>query len=440
MLVLGTAQAQQGPMLIRDAEMERIIRSYANPLLRAAGLSPDRVPIRVLSDPSLNAFVTTGNRMYIHTGLLLRTETPDQLIGVIAHETGHVAGGHLARLGEEIEQASMSMMASMALGILAGMASGRGDVGMAAMSFGQEMTARRFFAFSRAQESAADQFALRVLDQTGQSATGMLEFFTILSGQELLVSDRQDPYVRTHPLTQDRIAAVRSHVEGSAHTPSVASADARYHHARMLAKVYAFLNTQARTLQRYPESDTSEPARYARAVAYFRRGDLGTALPLIDGLLADHPNDPFYHELRGQMLFENQRPQEARASYERALALAPDEPLIAISLAHVLVESGQSPTEMEQAEVIVKRALEKEQENPFGWHVLGLSYGKRGMEAQASYALSEYALLTGDFRQSIFHADRALQSLSQGDSLWLRLQDIRSEAQYRLDQSQRQSR
>lgn len=423
----GAAWAKNGPSLIRDAEVERIIRSYANPLLRAAGIPEESVTIRILNDPSLNAFVTTGNRLFIHSGLLMKADHPDQLTGVIAHEIGHIAGGHVARLGDEIERAGITSLAAMALGAAAGMASGRADVGMAAMSLGQHTAERNFFAFSRTQESSADQFALRILNHTGQSARGLLEFFDILGDQEILVASSQDPYVRTHPLTRERVATIRHHVEAEEGPLPGAPTARQLTHDRLVAKLFAFLETQGRTLQRYPETDTSVAARYARSIAYFRRGELDKARPLIDGLLVESPDDPFFHELKGQMLLENSKVAEAREDYEKAYALAPGEPLIAISLGHALVESG-TPGDLDRAEQVLRRALSEEPRNAFAWRLLGTAMGRRGMEGQAAYAMAEYAMLTGDPAQALYHVGKAQRAIPKTDPLWLRLEDLGQEA------------
>ncbi len=432
------ATAADRPSIIRDAEVERTIRDYANPLFRAAGIPPDSVRIRVLNDSTINAFVTTGNRMFIHSGLILKTERPSELIGVIAHEIGHIAGGHLARMGEEVENAGMTSLASLALGAALGLATGRGDVGMAAMSLGQQVALRNFFSYTRAQESSADQFALKVLDQTNQSAKGLLDFFEVLGDQEMLVTERQDPYVRTHPLTQDRVAAVRHHV--SPHSPpGGAPRAARARHDRMVAKLFGFLETQGRTLQRYPESDHSVAGRYARSVAYFRRGQLDQALPLIDGLIAEQPDDPYFHELKGQMLAENGRMAESAEAYRRAHALAPDEPLIALSLGHILVEQG-TPESLADSEDVLRGVVRAEPDNAFAWRLLGSSYGHRGDETLASASMAEYALLSGDPEQAIYHAEKALTGMKQSDPNWLRLQDVRQEAQNRLERSRAQKK
>lgn len=423
----GAAWAKDGPSLIRDAEVERIIRSYANPLLRAAGIPEETVTIRLLNDPSLNAFVTTGNRLFIHSGLLMKADNPEQVTGVIAHEIGHIAGGHVARLGDEIERAGITSLAAMALGAAAGMASGRPDVGMAAMQLGQHTAERNFFAFSRTQESSADQFALRILNQTGQSARGLLQFFDILGDQEILVASSQDPYVRTHPLTRERVATIRHHVDAVEGAIPGAPTPRQLTHHRMVAKLFAFLETQGRTLQRYPETDDSVAGRYARAIAYFRRGELDKSRPLVDGLLAESPEDPFFHELKGQMLLENSRIAEARDAYEKSYALAPDEPLIAVSLGHALVESG-SPADLERAEQVLRRAISIEPRNSFAWRLMGTSMGRRGMEGQAAYAMAEYAMLTGDPAQAVYHVGKAQRIIPKSDPLWLRLEDLGQEA------------
>lgn len=420
----GHAVAQS---LIRDAEVERTIRSYANPLLRAAGLSEDGVTIRLIADPTLNAFVTARNRMFLFSGLVIRTETPGQLSGVIAHEIGHIAGGHIARLGEELERAAITSLAALALGAAAGIATGRGDAAAAAMSLGAHAAERNFFAFSRAQESAADQFALRILRQTGQSAAGKLAFFDILGDQELLTPTNQDPYARTHPLTRERILAVRHHVDKEPPSLSTAPTHDQAIHDRMVAKLFAFLEPQARTLQRYREGDDSVAARYARTIAFFRRGDLAQARPLIDGLLADYPDDPFFHELKGQMLVENGRLTEAVESYEAAHRLAPDEPLIAVNLGHALVHEGH-PDSLARAEPLLREALRVEPRNAYGWRLLGIAYGRQGREGHAAHALAEHALLTSEPAQALHHIGKAQRLIPQSDPLWLKLADLEQEA------------
>lgn len=438
LLTTAGARADDGPSIIRDAEIESILHSYSDPLFRAGGINPNLVTLRLLNEPTINSFVTTGNRMFIYTGLVLQAKTPNQLIGVIAHESGHVAGGHIIRLQPELEKASVLSLLSLAVGALAGVASGgRGDVAAGAMAAGQEATLKNFFSFSRSVEGSADAFAMKVLDASHQSARGLLEFFEYLEGQEALVTANQDPYIRTHPLTTERIDAVRNHVDSSPYSEVTDSPAAQARHDRMLAKLFGFLETTPRTLQRYPETDQSVPARYARSIAYFRIGEIDKSLPLINSLLKDSPNDPYFNELKGQMLFENGRLPEARVSYERAVHLAPNEQLIAISLAQVLVGIGK-PDTFREAIPLLNEALAREHDNALGWRLLGSADAGLGDDAHATYALAEYAMLVGDYPQAAYQAKAALRQLPQKDPAWLRLQDISSEAERETDAMKQQ--
>ena len=323
-LALSFASPTQAksPLVIRDAEIEGNIRLFVNPLLQAVNIPPSSVTIRVLDDPSLNAFVTSSRRMFLHSGLLEEAETPEQLIGVIAHEIGHIAGGHLIRLQSELKKTRTSMLAAQALGVIVGAASGRVDAGLAAASLGTHIAGRSFLAFSRTQESSADAFAVKALDAVGYSAQGLLDFFRILEGQEYLASANQDPYARTHPLSRERIATLERHVQQRPKQTSVTTGMVQ-RHDRMRAKLFAFLHPLPRTLLRYPEHDVSLPARYARSIAYFRQGDLARALPLIDRLIDERPQDPYLHELRGQMLVEHGRIADGLPSYQKAVELRP---------------------------------------------------------------------------------------------------------------------
>jgi predicted Zn-dependent protease len=430
-----TARAQ-GMSLIRDAEIENTIRDWATPLLRAAGIAPESVTFRMVNEDSLNAFVTLGNRMFLHTGLLARSETPGQVIGVMAHEIGHIAGGHAVRMKDELERARMLSMITSALGMAAAAGTGRGDVGAAVMMGGSSAAMRNFFSYSRTQESSADQAALKYLRATGQNADGLVDFFEILGDQEMLLSNQQDAYVRTHPLTRDRITTLRREVEASDLPPAGDTAADRMRHARMVAKLSAFLKTPGSTFQKYPDTDTSLPARYARAIAWYRQGKLDQAVPLIDALLTEYPEDPYFHELKGQMLLENGRVAESLASYRRAVELAPNEPLIRIAFAHALVETGDDSL-LETAESNLTQALEAERAAGFAWRLLATVYGRRDDMTMASYAMAESALLNGDPTQARFHAERAERGLKTGEPVWLRVQDVKQRADTMISEMKR---
>jgi predicted Zn-dependent protease len=431
-LIARTHEASaQGGGLIRDTEIERTIRTFATPLFGAGGLSPDAVDIYILNNDQVNAFVAAGQNIFIHTGLLLRTEHPGQLIGVLAHETGHIAGGHLARTADALRGASNAALLSMILGAAAAIASGRGDAAAAIISGGSQIAERTFLSYSRGQEQAADQAGLRYLDANGLSAQGLLEFFNVLEGQELLSTERQSSYVRTHPLTRDRVAFVREHVAASPNTSHPIPPEWVEMHARIVAKLYAYLETPGRTLRRYPDSDKSFAARYARAVALFRSAEIDRAITAMDELLAEKPDDPYLLELKGQILFEGRRPEEALAPLRRALELLPDAMQIGVQLARVQLALDRPETNAAALE-IMRDAIRHDRNWPFAWRQLAIAYGRTGDQGMSALALAEEAVLLGRLRDAGLQAKRAQSFLKEGAPGWLRALDIEELAKREL--------
>lgn len=410
--------------LIRDAEIENTIRLYAMPLFAAADLDPNAVRVHLIKDTSLNAFVAGGPHIFFSTGLLARSENPGQIIGVIAHEVGHIAGGHLARLRERLEDASTLAILSAVLGAAAAVVTREGGAGAAIALGGVDAAQRNLLSYTRTQESSADQFAVTALDRTGQSAKGLLELLEILSDQEALNAARQDPYLRSHPLTRDRINFVEQHVQHSTNSSAATPADLVERHNRMRAKLDGFLDSPGRTLQRYKETDRSFAARYARAIAYYRIPDMARALPAVDALIAEEPRNPFLYELKGQMLFENGRAGDAVAPLREANRLAPDAAPIAVALGQAVIELDDTGTFPEIISLLT-RAVRTETDNAFGWRLLGIAYGRTENFGMASLALAESANLLGDRSAAIAQATRAIDLLPNGSPGRLRAEDIR---------------
>lgn len=414
-------------LLIRDAEIENSIRAFATPIFAAAGLDGDSIRLHIVSDPSLNAFVAGGQRIFVNTGLIMRTRQPGQLIGVLAHETGHIAGGHVARLPDAMNNATAESVLAVLLGVAVGVATGRGDAAAAIMMGGQGIAQRGFLAYTRAQESTADQAALTYLERSGQSSQGLLEFLTLLVDQELLHIERQDPYVRSHPVTAERVATVRALVERSRFSRAEGPPEFVELHRRMRAKLIGFVEPAQRVFQTYKEGDPALEARYARATAYYRQGDLGRALPLIDGLIAERPQDPYFHELRGQMLFENRRAAEALASYEQAVRYMPQSPLLRLGLAQVQIEMND-PALIKAAINHLIEAARYEPSNGQVWHQLAIGYGRDGQIGMAALALAEEASVQNRKTDARQQATRAEGMLPRGSPAWLRAQDIKNAA------------
>jgi len=413
----------KGVSLIRDAEIENNIREYATPVFRAAGLEPEAINIYLVRDNSLNAFVAGGQNIFIHTGLLLKSSSASEIIGVIAHETGHISGGHLSRTGDALSRSSTPALLGFILGGAATIATGRGDVGAAISAGGQSIAQRSFLRYSRTQESSADHAALKYLDSTKQSAEGLSKFMMVLQDQELLSTASQDPYVRTHPLSRERIETIENHVRTSAYSNVPPSPFQVASHARIKAKLYAFLNAPGRTLRVYKKSDTSIATRYARAIAYYRSAKIDRSLELLDDLLRDLPNDPYFHELRGQILFENARIREALVSYQKASDLLPASFLIRRELARAQIEIND-PKLTDPAIKNLRIALPKEPKSAFTWRLLATAYGRKGDVGNSSLALAEEALINGKTDIANYHAGRAEKLFPNGSREWIQSQDI----------------
>ncbi len=412
---------------IRDTELENTIRGYATPIFVAAGLDPTAVRIYLVNDKQINAFVAGGQNLFINTGLLMQSEDAGQVVGVIAHEAGHIAGGHLVRVHDALARGTAESILAMVLGAAA-MVAGAPEVGAAVMSGGQNVAMRNFLQYSRTQEASADAAATRFLDSTQQSAKGLLDFFHMLSGQELLVAARQDPYLRTHPLTEDRIEALQTFVARSPYSDRPVSPEFQQQHQRMLAKLHAFLDDPSITRRRYPDSDTSIPARYARAIVQHRTAQLDKAVATIDGLIAEHPDDPYFQELKGQILFESGTPARALPPYQRSVELLPDAPLLRLDLARVQMATDNKDL-LPAAIDNLRTSLRLEPKRPFVWRQLAVALGRNGQMGESSLALAEEAMLLDKLSEAKFHAGRAIQDLPPGSAGRLQAEDIMQAAE-----------
>lgn len=408
-------------MLIRDAETETMLRTFANPLFRASGVDPNLVRIVLIRDNAINSFVSTGNLLFVHTGLIMKAESALELVGVLAHETGHIAGGHLARLPEAMREAMISSIVAMLIGAAAG-AAARSGAGIGAGIGGQQLAQRNFLSFTRGMERSADQAGIAALDAVGWSARGMLDLFRHLEGQEMFAANQQDPYVLTHPLTRERIEFVQNQVARRPNAGSGLPPDFEPTFAMVRAKLQGFLQPSSITLRSVPASDTSPPARYARAIALYRLGHVGEAMPIIDGLIAQFPANPWLLELKGQVLFENGRVRESLEPYRAALRLAPDQGQIRIALAYAMVESGD-PMLLRPAVRELQAALARERESATGWRALAVAWGKLGDTGQANLALAEEAMVNGDLVPAKQFAARAEKELPAGPAR-MRANDI----------------
>jgi len=423
-----SADAAGPPVFIRDAEIEAIITEFTAPLFTAAGLDPSAVRVYIVKDDTINAFVAGGMNIFVFSGLLLKAERPAQLLGVIAHETGHIRGGHLARRFDALRAATIEAIVACILGIGAAAGSGQGGAA-SACAVGSGIGQASLLAFSRTQEASADQAGLEFLDATHQSARGLLEFFQILGKQESLLTGQQDPYLRTHPLTQSRIDAVTEHV---AHSPYSNVPDRPEFVAgfkRIQAKLRGYTEPIADVLRRYPESDNSLESRYARSIAYAQPGqaNLKKAIALADSLIAEFPQDPYFQENKAEILLKSaNQAQPSLPYYEAAAATLPKSPMILFELAVAQLAIGD-PSLVKKAIPELETVVRIEPKNGSAWHQLCIAYGTDGQEGMASLACASEAANSSSkraCRQAKEQARRAMEGLPEGSPAWLRAQDI----------------
>lgn len=418
-LVLSNPASAQSA--IRDTEIEGIIRSWADPVFVGMGLDPAEVEVLLINDSSLNAFALKGRIMGINTGLIEETKTPNELLGVMAHEAGHIKNRHLLRDG--VSNAGMQpFLMTMALGALA-LAAGEPTAGAMLMANSQYFGTLGALSYMQSQEGEADISGARALEAAGESGKGLVDFFENFRAQEVFSDARRYPYFRSHPLSGQRIEALRRPVEAAAHYGHVDSPERMAEHALILAKIHAFMDSPAATLRDYPASATDFPSRYARAIGYYRDGQTDKAIAGVDALLAERPNDPYLWELRGQILFEDGKPADAIGAHEKAVQLKPDAPLLRINLAHALIETND-PANLDRAIDELKRAVAREEDNTLAWRLLSQAYASQGKEGEARLASAEYWFAAGDERQATQFALRARPLLDNHSIEWRRAMDI----------------
>ncbi len=424
------AQEEKGPKVLRDTETEQLLRDYARPILRVAGLEKQNVHVVIINDPSFNAFVADGRRIFVNYGAILQSETPNQLIGVLAHETGHLAGGHLARFRQQLASAQTEMIIAMLLGAgaIAAGASGGGNNGLAnagaaAIAGPQSMIQRSLLSYRREQEEQADRAGVKFLTQTGQSAKGMYETFKRFTDESLFSSRGADPYLQSHPMPADRVAALEVLARSSPYWDKKDPPELQLRHDMVRAKIAAFMEQPDAVYRRYPLSNTSLPARYARAITTYLHFDLGSALAQIDGLIKVQPNNPYFYELRGQALLEGGKPAEAIPSLRKAVQLSGNAPLIEILLGQALVGT-ENKAYTDEAISILRAAVARENEAPLGYTELAMAYGRKGNYAEADLASAQAAYLRGDRKTARELAARAKTRFAVGSPGWVRADDI----------------
>lgn len=418
----ASAQDDSGPQVLRDTETELLFKDMSRPLIVAAGLDPNSVNVVLLNDPEINAFVQRGQTVYLQSGLLEAADNINQVQGVVAHELGHVIAGDAIRSEQGEKQAMGIAILSLVLGAVAA-AAGAGDAGIGILQAGQRAAEGEMMAFTRGQEATADATGSRLLSKSGVSGKGMLDFFNKLQNLEYrLAIYSKDSFDRDHPLSSERIQALQLKLKSDPawSKPIDPALEARFD--RVKAKLLGYINPK-QALLRYPETDQSVPGHYARAYAYHLGGYPDKAVSEANALLAVDGHDPFFLELKGQILLEDGKPKDAVPVLREATRRSGDAPMIAAMLGHALVAT-EDPKNFPEAKQILKVAVSRDNEDPFAWYQLGIIYDREGDDARASLATAERSNLEGNSKMALASAEMAMKGIPQGTPDWLRAQDI----------------
>jgi len=426
------ARAQDVPKgmpVIRDSEIEQLLRDYTQPILRAAGLAQQKIHVVIINDRSFNAFVIDAKHIFVNAGALMQAKTPNQMIGVFAHETGHIAGGHLSKMRSELANAQTAMIIGMLLGVGAIAAGARGgnvggNPGVALLA-PQSLIQHSLLAYQRQQEEQADRAGVKFLTATGQSTKGMYDTFKRFADESLFAAQQADPYLQSHPMPAERMAALEEIAKTSPYWSKPDSPELQLRHDMMRAKLYGFMDRPDTVLRRYPPSDTSLPARYARAISTFRHGDMRTAIAEIDSLIQTQPNNPYFYEIKGQALLEAGRPAEAVAPLRHALSMAPNPALIQVLLGQALIASGQNGA-VDEAIGDLRSATANDPDIPDAYDYLAMAYGRKGNLADADLASAQAAFARGDWKTARQLAARAKTRFPVGAPGWVKADDIAS--------------
>jgi len=433
-LAVQPIAAQSGPTILRDAETEALLQELVDPLVEAAGMPRGSVEVVLVSDPSINAFVAGGQRIYVHSGMINAADSANEVQGVLAHELGHITGGHIIGIYDAYSKAAKISLLTTLLGVAAAIA-GAGEAAMGVMALGQQAAMGSFLTFNRAQESSADAAGVQFLSSAGITGKGSISFFEKLQSQEFRYGRSQADdatHSRSHPLSGDRMSRMEADYRADPAWDRSPDAAQQARFERIKAKLYGYLATPAQTLNAYPSYLTGTPARYARAYAFHKDARIDEALAEVDALMASDPDNPYFLELRGQILLESGKPGEALESLRRASQLTGNSPLIASTFGHALLAT-EDRAHLEEAEQVLRASVARDRENPFAWYQLGMVYGARGDIARARLASAEQQVMSGRPREALQNAEAAEQSLPRGSTDWIRAGDVALQARAELE-------
>ena len=408
------------PSLISDDQSQTLLSKIIRPLFNAAGVSFDENKIFIINDNSLNAFVTGGNYMFVHTGTLINADNINELSGILAHETGHIAGGHIVRQQIRIEQLQALSVASLIAAGAAAAASGRGDAALAVMLGAQSSLINSLTSYKMQEERSADESAVKYLDATKQSPLGLKNFMKKIQNVNKLSGYEENPYFRTHPLSREREEFFNLASKNSVYKSS-SPLDAEFKVVK--AKLSAFLLDVNQAQKLYPKTDKSVDGKYANAIIEYRKANYQEALRILDDLIQKEPSNPYFYELKGQFLFESGQVKKSVTEYEKALKLKPNSKDFMLSWSHALLEAEHSKQDLQKI-INTLNKVQIKSPSTTAWLLLARAYEENNQHAHMLYASAQYSFANGNIKTAKKQIEEALKTAPE--NLKLKLNDLKN--------------
>ena len=387
--------------IVRDAEIENFFHDLSFPIVESSTIKGTKINFYLDKQNYINAFVTSGPKIFITTELLIKTNSVDQIAGVIAHEIGHITGGHLSKRYNAYEDSMFTTMISSILAVGA-IAAGSPSAGSAILMGGEHIRNQQILSFSRNQESYADQTAIKLLKKSNYSVKGLYELFEILERKERF--SKINPYNQTHPLSIERKRVIEDHIDYKENIESNYLLNERL--KLIKAKLIGYTTKKERFNIYYPVDRNSLESWYARSIHYYLNGDIDKALIFIDKCINQKKENPYFYELKGQILYENGRSLLAINSYKEAIKYKNDEKHFYLAISKAIYTQKDIRL-YDEGISFLKKYINEEDFPIEAWHYLGLYYGKMGKYVLSSLALAEKFLLLNDIKNAKLQLQKA---------------------------------
>lgn len=407
--------------LINDTEIEKEITNIIMPIAKAADIPENRLKIYIVRDDSFNAFVRGGEDIFVYTGLLKQIKNPNALRAVVAHELGHTIGGHMVQISQRMHDEIVRALIIQTLGVGLMVAGGNPSAGAGVMAGATGIAQQSLLSFSRDEERMADDMAIDLMIRANQNPNGLIEVFEQMRDISGEFESRINPNRINHPLTSERMNNAKLKISKLKKIPTQqksAIAQENKNYEILRAKLIGYLDTDKNVIIKYPYTDKSDAAIYARAIANMQSGNLDTAKTGTQTLIARNPNNPYYYELLGDIEYQYGAYDDSVASYEKSLKLTKNAPQIETALALVLSERNKLG-DKERAKELCKRVILTEPSPLSYWILARVTDG-----GESDWAMAEYYNMNGDKKNAKKYAKSAQKKSKKDSPEYIKSEDI----------------